>query len=259
MDRPAASQGWCRTWWWLCARQVFRPINNWVRNSCPQNVQGHTSTNSSCSSEGTFPWSLSFQLTTSCNVTPSHISWWYFGNDRSLHSEISTVNFFLHRYESVALKPDSKPTIVVHWLQEALDKAQSELRTYIFMLPKEKFPLLTFLRPSKHFSTVLAFRARLRYTPSSTFAAAEEEALHTSMGFLVGGEEISSTKSIWIDKHPSSAWSGLDKVPTLDRAESVQKVTLFPSWANAHSCYLSNNLIKFTQVPNAWPVSFLDN
>lgn len=50
------------------------------------------------------------------NISPpmSGISGWDFGNDRSLHSEISTINFFLHRYESVALKPDSKPTIAVH-------------------------------------------------------------------------------------------------------------------------------------------------
>lgn len=77
-----------------------------------------------------------------------------------------------------------------------MDQAQSELKTNIFELPKEKFPLLTFLKPSKHFSTVAAFRARLRYMPSSTFATAEEEALHMSMGFLVGGGEISSTKSV---------------------------------------------------------------
>lgn len=41
----------------------------------------------------------------------------------------------------------------------------------------------TFLRPSKHFSTVVAFRAGLRYTASSTFATAREEALHMSVGF----------------------------------------------------------------------------
>lgn len=68
-------------------------------------------------------------------------------------------------------------------IQEALDQAQNELKTNIFELPKEKFPLFTSLRPSKHFSTVAAFRAALSYTASSAFATAKEEALHMSGSF----------------------------------------------------------------------------
>ena len=111
-----------------------------------------------------------------------------FGNNSSLHSEL-----------------DSKPTIALHWLQEALYQARSELRTHIFKLPKEKFSLSTFLKPSKHFSTVAAFRARLRYTLSSTFATAQRKLSTRVWGFFVDGGQISSTKSVWMDKHPSSA------------------------------------------------------
>lgn len=94
---------------------------------------------------------------------------------------LKTSSFFIWRFLLYFFA--AQCVITLHWLQEALDQAQNELKTNIFELPKEKFPLSTFLRPRKHFSTVVAFRAGLRYTASSTFATAEEEALHMSVGF----------------------------------------------------------------------------